>query len=47
LAEGEAVRLVFAHDSRNAVIGEGVPHPSAPSKTSPKRPPNSSQGSLF
>jgi len=49
LAEGEAVRLVFAHDSRQALISDAAaPPPTAkPPKVPPKKTAEGSQGSLF
>jgi len=49
LAEGEAVRLVFAHDSRQALISDAAaPPPTArPQKVPPKKATEGSQGSLF
>jgi exodeoxyribonuclease VII large subunit len=49
LAEGEAVRLVFAHDSRQALISDAAaPPPTAKSQKVPsKKTAEGSQGSLF
>jgi len=49
LAEGEAVRLVFAHDSRQALISAAVvpPRTAKPQKVLPKKTAEGSQGSLF
>jgi exodeoxyribonuclease VII large subunit len=49
LTQGEAVRLVFAHDSRQALISDVcAPRPSAKlQKGSPKKTAEGSQGSLF
>jgi exodeoxyribonuclease VII large subunit len=49
LIEGEAVRLVFAHDSRQALISDAAaPPPTAkPQKVPSKKTAEGSQGSLF
>jgi hypothetical protein len=49
LAEGEAVRLVFAHDSRQALISDAAtPSPTTkPQKAPPKKTDEGAQGSLF
>jgi exodeoxyribonuclease VII large subunit len=47
LAQGEAVRLVFAHDSRQALISDAAPPAVKPSKVLAKKPTDGSQGSLF